>query len=76
MKSNILKDLRRRIFAQFSDKYENWITAIQCVSLLDALMSLAEYCSLEPGEMCLPEFSEPQINNKVCIAAIIIIIVF
>ena len=65
-KSVVLKDLSRRVFAQFSEKYEEWSTAIQCMSLLDVLMSLAEYCRTEEGDMCLPEFEEPKSSVKVC----------
>lgn len=65
-KSAVLKDLSRRIFAQFSDKYEEWNTAIQCMAMLDVLMSVAEYCRTEEGDMVLPEFEEPRANTKVC----------
>lgn len=64
-KSNILKDLSRRIFAQFSDNYNDWILSIQCISLLDVLMSLAEYCRSEAGETCVPEFVDPLPRMKV-----------
>lgn len=64
-KSSILKDLVRRVFSQFSEKYEEWMGAVQCLSLLDVLMSLAEYCRSETGEICIPEFSEPNSTEKV-----------
>lgn len=66
-RDNVLKDLSRRMFAQFSDKYEEWNAAVQCMSLLDVLMSIAEYCRTEEGDMCLPEFEEPKPSVKVSI---------
>ncbi|KAK6631688.1 hypothetical protein RUM43_013752 [Polyplax serrata] len=60
MKANILRDLSRRVFEQFSDKYEGWISAIQCVSVLDVLMSFTEYCKSEVAETCWPDFVEPE----------------
>ncbi|XP_021924020.1 DNA mismatch repair protein Msh6 isoform X2 [Zootermopsis nevadensis] len=53
---NVLKDLNRRIFARFSSDYEIWNAAVQCLSVLDVLLSLAEYARSEGGETCIPEF--------------------
>lgn len=52
----MLKDLSRRIFAQFSEKYDMWSTAIYKVSVLDVLLSLAEYAF--SGDMCVPEVND------------------
>ena len=55
-KDKVLKDLSRRIFAQFSEKYDAWSTAIYKVSVLDVLLSLAEYALT--GDMCVPEVND------------------
>ncbi|PNF27299.1 DNA mismatch repair protein Msh6 [Cryptotermes secundus] len=60
----VLKDLNRRIFARFSSYYEIWNTAVQCLSVLDVMMSLAEYVRSEGGEMCVPEFVMPPEEMK------------
>lgn len=52
----MLKDLNRRIFAQFSENYDMWNTAVYKLSILDVLISLAEYAL--SGDMCVPEISD------------------
>ncbi|XP_003699487.2 DNA mismatch repair protein Msh6 [Megachile rotundata] len=52
-KDKVLKDLNRRIFAQFSEKYDMWSAAVYKLSILDVLISLAEYAL--SGDMCVPE---------------------
>lgn len=55
-KDKVLKDLNRRIFAQFSENYDMWNTAVYKLSILDVLISLAEYAL--SGDMCVPEISD------------------
>ncbi|XP_076238982.1 DNA mismatch repair protein Msh6 isoform X2 [Calliopsis andreniformis] len=55
-KDKVLKDLNRRIFAQFSEKYDMWSTAVYNLSVLDVLISLAEYTFT--GDMCIPEIND------------------
>ncbi|XP_076766173.1 DNA mismatch repair protein Msh6 [Xylocopa sonorina] len=55
-RDKVLKDLNRRIFAQFSDKYDMWSTAVYKLSVLDVLISLAEYAL--SGDMCVPEIND------------------
>lgn len=50
----------------FLNSYEIWNTAVQCLSVLDVMMSLAEYVRSEGGEMCVPEFVMPPEEMKVC----------
>jgi hypothetical protein len=38
---------------------------VQCLSVLDVLLSLAEYVRSEGGEMCVPEFVMPSEEMKV-----------
>uniref|UniRef100_A0A2Z5U638 Putative DNA mismatch repair protein Msh6 n=1 Tax=Reticulitermes speratus TaxID=60591 RepID=A0A2Z5U638_9NEOP len=61
---SVLKDLNRRIFAKFSADYEVWNTAVQCLSVLDVLMSLVEYARSEGGETCIPQFVLPSEEMK------------
>ena len=62
-----LMDIQRKMFEQFSKHAEVWRKAIGCMSLLDALISLAVYSnSVEEG--CFPQFltdfNNPVINIK------------
>ncbi|XP_029035592.1 probable DNA mismatch repair protein Msh6 [Osmia bicornis bicornis] len=55
-KDKVLKDLNRRIFAQFSEKYDMWNMAVYKLGVLDVLISLSEYAL--SGDMCVPEISD------------------
>lgn len=55
-RDKVLKDLNRRIFAKFSEKYDMWNLAVYKLSILDVLISLAEYAL--SGEMCIPELND------------------
>ncbi|KAJ1520643.1 hypothetical protein ONE63_003750 [Megalurothrips usitatus] len=63
-KTLVLKDLNRRIFAQFSAKFDTWNTAVQNLSVLDVLVSLAEYARKEEGEICVPVIADPSCHDK------------
>lgn len=54
-KTNVLKDLSRRIFEKFSSHYSEWESAIKCVATLDILLSLAEFARQQTGDVCLPD---------------------
>jgi hypothetical protein len=45
--------------------HEVWNTALQCLSVLDVLLSLAEYARSEGGETCIPQFVLPSEESKV-----------
>lgn len=55
-KGKVLKDLNRRIFAQFSEKYDMWHTAVYKLATMDVLISLADYA--RNGDMCIPEIHD------------------
>lgn len=55
-RDKVLKDLNRRIFAQFSEKYDMWHKAIYKVAIMDVLLSLAEYARND--DMCIPEIHD------------------
>ncbi|CAL1689622.1 unnamed protein product [Lasius platythorax] len=55
-RDKVLKDLNRRIFAQFSEKYNMWRTAVHKVATMDVLISLAEYARND--DMCIPEIHD------------------
>ncbi|KAK2589266.1 hypothetical protein KPH14_007823 [Odynerus spinipes] len=55
-RDKVLKDLNRRIFAKFSEKYDMWHMAVHKIAILDVLISLAEYA--HSGDMCIPEIHD------------------
>lgn len=55
-KDKVLKDLNRRIFAKFSEKYDMWHTAVYKLATMDVLISLADYA--RNGDMCIPEIHD------------------
>ncbi|KAL0818930.1 hypothetical protein ABMA28_008233 [Loxostege sticticalis] len=66
-KTNVLKDLSRRIFEKFSSSYDQWETAVKCISTLDILLSFTEFARQQSGDICLPEVTfdknqKPYIN--------------
>ncbi|XP_012344684.1 probable DNA mismatch repair protein Msh6 [Apis florea] len=63
-RDKVLKDLNRRIFAQFSEKYDMWNMAVYKLSVLDVLISLTEYAL--SGDMCVPEINDGT-NEKIFI---------
>jgi len=56
-----VKEQMRRIFGKFDEYRTVWETATQCVSELDALMSMTMWSVTGDGDgpMCRPEFVEP-----------------
>ena len=64
----VLKDIMRRIFETFDKHYEIWSEAIECLSLLDVLLSLSKSRSFlhqNGSAVCQPKFSnskKPFIN--------------
>ncbi|VVD03717.1 unnamed protein product [Leptidea sinapis] len=47
----------RRIFEKFSSHHAQWTAAVQCISTLDVLLSLANFATMQTGDICLPEIS-------------------
>lgn len=56
-KTNVLKDLSRRIFEKFSSHYNQWETAVQCLSTLDILLAFTEFARQQSDGVCLPEIT-------------------
>ncbi|XP_078664804.1 DNA mismatch repair protein Msh6-like isoform X1 [Branchiostoma floridae x Branchiostoma belcheri] len=54
-----LKDTMRTIFHSFDESYKDWNAAVQCVSVLDVLMSMMQYSLCGDGDMCRPEIVTP-----------------
>lgn len=54
-KRNVLKDLSRRIFEKFSLDYNKWESAVHCLSVIDILLSFAEFARQQSGDVCLPK---------------------
>lgn len=63
-KDAALKDTMRRLFYSFDERYKTWDTAIQCLSVLDVLMSLAKYVGAADGVTCRPEIIEPSSDTE------------
>ncbi|XP_059051642.1 probable DNA mismatch repair protein Msh6 isoform X2 [Achroia grisella] len=66
-KTNVLKDLSRRIFEKFSSHYDKWEAAVQCLATLDILLAFTEFARQQTGDVCLPQITfdsnkKPYIN--------------
>lgn len=46
-------------------RYQMWDTAVQCVSVLDVLLSLAQYSRCSDGPVCRPEIVVPSDEQQV-----------
>ncbi|XP_030302530.1 DNA mismatch repair protein Msh6 isoform X2 [Calypte anna] len=49
-----LKDCMRRLFYNFDKNSKAWRTAVECIAVLDVLMSLANYSQDGDGPLCRP----------------------
>lgn len=67
-RDSALKDSMRRVFHKFDENYRQWNQAIQCLAVLDVLISMAQYSLGGEDIMCRPEFVEPSTNIKPFIA--------
>ncbi|KAF5900360.1 DNA mismatch repair protein Msh6, partial [Clarias magur] len=54
-----LKDCMRRLFYNFDKNYRDWQTAVECISVLDVLLSLSRYSQSGNGMMVKPEIVPP-----------------
>ncbi|MCI4376690.1 hypothetical protein PGIGA_G00191290 [Pangasianodon gigas] len=54
-----LKDCMRRLFYNFDKNYRDWQTAVECMSVLDVLLSLSRYSQSGNGPMVKPEIVLP-----------------
>ncbi|XP_076141920.1 DNA mismatch repair protein Msh6 [Alosa pseudoharengus] len=54
-----LKDCMRRLFYNFDKNYRDWQTAVECMSVLDVLLSLSRYSQAGDGPMARPEVLLP-----------------
>ncbi|GFR92090.1 DNA mismatch repair protein Msh6 [Elysia marginata] len=59
-KDTCLKDIMRRIFHNFDLKHRKWTAVVECLSVLDVLISLATYSRGGEGDLCRPEFVMPE----------------
>ncbi|XP_061331343.1 DNA mismatch repair protein Msh6 isoform X1 [Pezoporus flaviventris] len=49
-----LKDCMRRLFYNFDKNSKDWHTAVECIAVLDVLISLANYSQDGDGPLCRP----------------------
>ncbi|XP_004931420.2 probable DNA mismatch repair protein Msh6 isoform X1 [Bombyx mori] len=66
-KTNVLKDLSRRMYEKFSSHYAQWEAAVHCLASLDVLLAFAEFARQQHGDICLPDVTfdtgtKPYIN--------------
>ncbi|XP_076831601.1 DNA mismatch repair protein Msh6 [Brachyhypopomus gauderio] len=54
-----LKDCMRRLFYNFDKNYRDWQTAMECMAVLDVLLSLSRYSQSGDGPMARPEIVLP-----------------
>ncbi|XP_036429508.1 DNA mismatch repair protein Msh6 [Colossoma macropomum] len=54
-----LKDCMRRLFYNFDKNYRDWQTAVECMAVLDVLLSLSRYSQSGDGPMARPEIVLP-----------------
>ncbi|XP_070208763.1 DNA mismatch repair protein Msh6-like isoform X2 [Littorina saxatilis] len=59
-KDSALKDIMRKIFHSFDERYKKWNQAVACLSVLDVLLSLARYSRCSDGLMCRPQLTLPE----------------
>jgi len=58
-----LKDTMRHVFHKFDQEYKTWDKTVQCLAVVDSLISLASYSSQGDGPMCRPEIVLPDKNS-------------
>ncbi|KAI4873828.1 hypothetical protein NFI96_016848 [Prochilodus magdalenae] len=54
-----LKDCMRRLFYNFDKNYRDWQTAVECMAVLDVLLSFSRYSQSGDGPMARPEIVLP-----------------
>ncbi|XP_029829430.3 DNA mismatch repair protein Msh6 [Ixodes scapularis] len=60
-----IKDIMRRIFESFDRRRQEWEVAVQCLAVLDCLLSLAQYSASLTGTACTPRIlrdGEPRLS--------------
>lgn len=41
-------------------RHGDWTVAVECLAVLDVLMSFAEYSRGQQGDLCIPQFVSPE----------------
>nr|KAF6448067.1 mutS-like protein 6 [Rousettus aegyptiacus] len=60
-----LKDCMRRLFYNFDKNYKDWQAAVECITVLDVLLCLANYSRGGDGPMCRPVLLLPKEDTPV-----------
>lgn len=60
-----LKDCMRRLFYNFDKNYKDWQAAVECITVLDVLLCLANYSRGGDGPMCRPVILLPKEDTRV-----------
>ncbi|XP_071383497.1 DNA mismatch repair protein Msh6 [Centroberyx affinis] len=59
-----LKDCMRRLFYNFDKNYRDWQTGVECMAVLDVLLSLSRYSQGGDGPMARPQVLLPEGNDQ------------
>ncbi|KAJ8674770.1 hypothetical protein QAD02_010556 [Eretmocerus hayati] len=62
-KDKVLKDSNRKVFAKFSDHYDEWSNACYNLAILDCLISLSEYA--RTCDTCVPTIYDDTDENEI-----------
>ncbi|ESO97193.1 hypothetical protein LOTGIDRAFT_143393, partial [Lottia gigantea] len=63
-KDTALKDVMRRLFYSFDERHKKWSGVVECLSVLDVLVSMCKYSQCTDGAMCRPEFITPDTDTE------------
>ncbi|XP_029925874.1 DNA mismatch repair protein Msh6 isoform X2 [Myripristis murdjan] len=59
-----LKDCMRRLFYNFDKNYQDWKTGVECMAVLDVLLSFSRYSEGGDGPMARPQVLLPEENDQ------------
>ncbi|CDW51812.1 DNA mismatch repair protein Msh6 [Trichuris trichiura] len=62
-REGVLKDIMRRLFADFCSRGEKWYRIVESISKLDVLQSFAQYARNCPHTICKPVFASSRTVN-------------
>ncbi|XP_031158422.1 DNA mismatch repair protein Msh6 [Sander lucioperca] len=60
-----LKDCMRRLFYNFDKNYRDWKTGVECMAVIDVLLSLSRYSQGGDGPMTRPQVVLPEGDDQV-----------
>ncbi|XP_034753727.1 DNA mismatch repair protein Msh6 [Etheostoma cragini] len=64
-RDSALKDCMRRLFYNFDKNYKDWKTGVECMAVIDVLLSLSRYSQGGDGPMTRPQVVLPEGDDPV-----------